>query len=230
MSLLWGIWILYVAAFIADWLYIQPYRRRCALQSGSLHRPGAISFGLRAALPVFTLVLVLRTFVIDVLHVPTPSMEPTLKEGSRILVNRLSYGVRSPLTGKRLFGGRDPRRGDIAVFRYPREPTTLYVKRIVGVPGDHIRVHGDRIMVNGSLLFSPSVSPDPDGIHVVDLGDVRYTLVDDASLESSADVELAVPESHFFALGDNLDHSQDSRTWGLLASRHLIGLVTPPSE
>jgi signal peptidase I len=225
MNSLWILWVIYVLGFFADFLYIQPYRRRRAAENRLNYKAGSISFGLRAALPIFTAVLVVRTFVIDVYRIPTPSMEPNLPQGTTIWVNRLAFGLRSPVTGAIWLAAGSPQPGEIIVFQYPREPRTTYVKRVLGVPGDHIRIVGDRIERNGEVIYDPSSSSISEPTHVVRVGSNDFPILDDPLVDSTASVDIRIPEGHFFALGDNIDHSEDSRVWGLLSTRHLIGRV-----
>ena len=158
VTALWILWIAYVLCWFGDYLYIQPYRKRIASEQGDDYSAGALSFGLRASLPLVTAVLVISTFAFDVYQIPTPSMEPTIPEGTTIWVNRTAYGIRSPLTGNVWIDRSEPEPGEIFVFQYPREPRTTYVKRVLGVPGDRIRVAGDRIYVNDRLLRACSES------------------------------------------------------------------------
>ena len=222
MTALWVLWVFYVFAFVTDLLYVQPYRRRKAHEHGESYESGSLSFGLRASLPVVTLVLVARTFVVDIYHIPTQSMVPALEEGSTIWVNRLAYGVRSPITGTPLLGNTSPAAGDIVVFKYPREPRTTYVKRVIGTPGDRIEIQGDRIAINGTVLHRPSGGPP---ITTVQLGSVTYQMLDDPLVTFDGELDLRVPEGHYFAMGDNINNSEDSRTWGFVADTHLIGRV-----
>ena len=194
MTALWVLWLIYVLALIVDLLYVQPYRSRRARAQGLYYSAGSISFGLRAALPVFTLVLLLRTFVADVYHIPSQSMHPALEEGSRIWVNRLAYGLRSPLSGDLWLRRDPPARGEVIVFQYPREPRTTYVKRVLAVPGDRVLIDGDEILLNGQPLTTAPA--DHDAFRPVSLGDAEYRLYDDPTVASSLQLALDVPENH----------------------------------
>jgi signal peptidase I len=222
MTALWVLWLVYLLAFFIDLLYVQPWRQRKAALRHEHHEAGALSFGLRAALPVFTVVLLLRSFAIDVYHVPSGSMRPLLEEGSRIWVNRLAFGVRSPLTGHALIAAKTPQRGQVVVFQYPREPRTTYVKRILGVPGDHIEIAGGQIRLNGSELVAASGAGP---IRQALIGDVHYQVLEASLPITAPDVDLIVPPGHYFTLGDNLGNSEDSRYWGLLQESNLLGSV-----
>lgn len=229
MSGLWILWVGYVLALAGDYFYIQPLSRKRALQNNTQFIPGIMSYGLRAALPLFTVLLITRTFLFDVYHIPTPSMEPNLNQGSRIWVNRVAYGLRSPLSGLTVLGESKPQAGDVIVFKYPREPRTVFVKRLLGTPGDKIRVDGDQIWINGRLLnekqhFSTGSANIADTFPVI-LGQTTYVLKDDPLITAKLSEEWVVPAEHYFVIGDNINHSEDSRFWGFVSERHLVGRV-----
>lgn len=226
MTALWVLWLIYCLAFFTDALYVQPYRRRRASRSGRAYESGAVSFGIRAALPVFTLILFTRTFAVDRFQIPTPSMEPNLPQGTTIWVNRLAYGLRSPITGEAWLGEELPHHGDVIVFKYPREPRTTFVKRVIGVPGDRVQVDSGHVSLNGARILPPAGAELPSaGPIPARVGAVDYQYLDDPLLSPEQRLDVVVPPDHFFVLGDNLDHSEDSRHWGLVSSRHLLGRV-----
>lgn len=223
MTALWVLAFIYAFAAVINGFYVQPLRRRWATESGIEYEPGALSFGINAALPIFLGLLLVRTFIVDVYHVPSESMFPHLEKGTRIFVNRLAYGVRSPLSSRQVIPGPDPRPGEVFVFRYPREPRTVYVKRVLAISGDRVRVSADGIVVNGDPVLS--LTGVTDEFLGTILGGAEVVFRDDPTIDRSYSLDLTVPEGHFFAIGDNLDHSEDSRTWGFVAKRHLIGRV-----
>lgn len=223
MSGLWALALIYAFAAVINNLYVQPYRRRKAFERGSTHSPGALSFGLNVSLPIFVVALLVRSFVVDVYFIPSESMEPTLKKGTRVFVDRLAYGVRSPLTGNSWIPNDQPARGDVFIFAYPREPRTTYVKRVLGIPGDTIRIEGDAIWLNERRVLPELMGPQE--LLSVRLGDVEYQMLNDPTIEAMTALSVVVPVGHFFALGDNFDHSEDSRTWGLVSESHLIGRI-----
>lgn len=224
MNFLWVLFVFYAFAFVIDLFYVQPFRKRRAVKQGAEYESGAISFGIRVAVPLFLFVLTIRTFLFDVLDVPTNSMEPALTQGELIVVNRFAYGLKSPLTERIILERAKPQPGEVFVFQYPREPRTLYVKRVLGVPGDHIQIDHNVVRRNGNVLFDPSqASEELDAEYW--LSDVIYISNDDASAAPGPSIDVVVPPDHYFALGDNMDHSEDSRHWGFVGKRHLVGRV-----
>jgi signal peptidase I len=224
MTALWTLSFAYLWALVADVLWIQPARRLAAARSRTPYARGTWSSALRVAAPLLIAVLVLRTFVVDAYVVPTPSMEPTLARDDTIVVNRLAYGLRSPLTGRALTVADVPVRGEIIAFRYPREPATVFVKRVIGVPGDRVRVDGRDIRVNGLALTHPWSTGATS--QTVRFGSRSARLLADPTAPSRLPaVDVLVPPGHYFVLGDNLDHSRDSREWGMVEDANLVGRV-----
>ncbi len=155
------------------------------------------------------LALVIRTLFLQAFKIPSGSMESTLLIGDHLLVNKFVYGTTVPFTDKRILKIRDPRRGDILVFKYPENPRRDFIKRCVGVPGDVIEVRNKVLYVNQT--------PQTEG----------YTVFRDMKILppyiSPRDNygPLTVTADHFFMMGDNRDFSADSRFWGMLP-RELI--------
>lgn len=102
--------------------------------------------------PVLAVVLVLRSFLFEPYNIPSDSMVPTLETGDYILVNKYQYGVRLPISNTKVLNINEPERGDVAVFRYPPQPTISYIKRVVGLPGDHIVYENGQLTVNGTTI------------------------------------------------------------------------------
>src|SRR5690606_7478185 len=182
---------------------------------------------------VFLLCLgVFRTAVADWNPVPSASMRPTIVEGDVVLVNRLAWDLKLPLTDIRLAHLGDPRRGDIATFTSPRDGTRL-IKRIVAIPGDRVEVRDDVLYLDGvaSTYDGARLEPEP-------LGNGRSTTALHATEHSGGDMRsvqflpratprdfgpLTVPPGHYFMLGDNRDNSEDSRWIGVVPRERLIG-------
>lgn len=224
MNAVWALCFVQLWAVAADVLYVQPRRRLNAALERRYYEPGSFSFALRASLPVIVLLLLLRAFVLDVFHIPTESMVPALHPGDRILANRLAYGLRWPLSGEPLTRGALPRRGEIVVFRNPRDPSTVFVKRVLAVSGDRLEIHERRIVLNGDPLLQPWPTEGDGFDQAVQLDGARFVWrADLAHPAPPVHLDLVIPEGHLFVIGDNLDHSDDSRHWGLLSDRHLLG-------
>lgn len=179
--------------------------------------------------PVLAVVLVLRSFLAEPFMIPSGSMLPTLEVGDYIVVNKYAYGLRDPLFGHVLVSIGKPQRGDIMVFRYPENPHINFIKRLVGLPGDHIVFDEGDLYINGQKLERKLVSQDPEinpweqyfdenltGVHHIIRQEVgRYI--------KGHHWEQVVPQGQYFMMGDNRDNSRDSRFWGFLDDRLIVG-------
>ena len=160
-----------------------------------------------AAAIAILLALFIRAFVVQAFKIPSGSMEPTLLVGDHILVNKFLYGIKIPYVQSTLIPIGDPERGDIIVFIYPEDKSKDYIKRVIGLPGDRIQIHGKQIFVNG-VVFED-----------------KYGHYDERVGNSSRplDGKWEVPKGHYFVMGDNRDHSADSRFWGFVPSPNIKG-------
>ena len=201
--------------------------------------------------PVLAVVMVLRSFLYEPFNIPSDSMVPTLETGDFILVNKFEYGVRLPIINSKIIDVGSPERGEVAVFRYPPQPSISYIKRIVGLPGDHIVYDHGQLSINGEKVSKTPIqfSRDKDSLdtpasiyHQETLGKHTFTMrelegvnvarqapflnyVDNGkySAENGLYWEVKVPEGHYFAMGDNRDQSADSRFWGFVPEENLTG-------
>ena len=168
------------------------------------------------------------TTLVQAFIVPTPSMDTTVMVGDHLLVDKLSYAPAGSFT-RYLLPYTDPKRGDIIVFRYPMDISQNYVKRVMGVPGDHIRVVDKVVYLNGKPLTEPYVQhifpnlePYRDNFPSEPRGPV-YDRARQMLAEHVENGELVVPPESYFAMGDNRDNSLDSRYWGFVPRENIIG-------
>jgi signal peptidase I len=192
----------------------------------------------RSTLLFLTLMLAFRSAWADWVTVPTGSMNPTILEGDRVLIDKHVFGLRIPFTRVHLTAGENPARGDIVVFDSPLDGTSL-VKRVIGVPGDVVALAGDQLSVNGRT--ARYTAGDITRVHGLLAATVAEhpLLLREAGLSHPHDVMLlpehparrsldavVVPEGMYFMMGDNRDNSADSRYFGFVPRRDIIGRAT----
>jgi signal peptidase I len=197
--------------------------------------------------PVIIAVFLLRSFLFEPFKIPSGSMIPTLLVGDLILVNKFTYGVRLPVINVKVTEGNKPQRGDVMVFRYPPKPSLDYIKRVVGVPGDEVAYLNKKLTINGQPVSTTSLPEyfEEDVMRYFPqfeetLGGKKHRLLNDParpSLIAGADdfdyrqncrysiegVVCKVPDGHYFMMGDNRDNSLDSRYWGFVPDRNIVG-------
>ncbi len=164
-----------------------------------------------AAAIAILLALFIRTFVVQAFKIPSGSMEPTLLIGDHILVNKFIYGVKLPFIRKTLIPVSEPERGDVIVFIYPVDPGKDFIKRVMGVPGDKVEIIDERLFVNDRPY-----SKDP-GVYME-----RSNLSGNPGSKYNFG-PVTVPEDQYFVMGDNRDHSYDSRFWGFVPESSIKG-------
>jgi len=201
--------------------------------------------------PVILLVFLLRSFLVEPFKIPSGSMIPTLLVGDFILVNKFTYGIRLPVINLKVLDGSQPQRGEVMVFRYPENPSFDYIKRVVGVPGDLISYRDKRLWVNGqpaAVLPDGEYRYTEAGLNVISvsrfretlgghdhailinpqtpaiqLGGVRQFPQKDNCEYNESGFTCRVPVGHYFLMGDNRDSSSDSRYWGFVPDRNIVG-------
>lgn len=197
--------------------------------------PKAIGVSL-AEENIYFLVLfwLVRSFVAQPFVVPTGSLEPSVQPGDFVLVNQYVYGLRMPVFGGLLWPINLPKRGDIAVFRYPPQPNMLYVKRVIGLPGDHIIYHRDELTINGEKIkrvcdhkIHTQDVPVQEIEHCIEHlpGMTHDILISDQDPHRLHHWEWTIPKGYYLMLGDNRRASYDSRFWGLVPEELLVGRV-----
>lgn len=200
-------------------------------QDKALKEPVLVEYS-RSLFPVILIVLILRSFLIEPFRIPSGSMMPTLLDGDFILVNKFTYGIRLPVINQKVFEIGEPHRGDVAVFRYPKDPAVDYIKRIIGLPGDHIIYKDKKLYINGKYMEQTDFGLyDASGTGLTmagaeileeDLGTVKHNiLIDDG--RPVLNMEYTVATGEYFVMGDNRDNSNDSRFWGTVPEQNLVG-------
>ncbi len=206
-------------------------RRAHSGPDGQPRAPSWLASQARSLFPVLLAVLLFRSFLFEPFRIPSESMLPGLIDGDFILVSKFSYGLRLPLSDIELLSTGEPRRGDVIVFRSPSEPDVNLIKRLVGLPGDHVVVHDNQLSVNGVRMplradgryaggFGFNGSP----LMKEQFGSTEHELLL-ASQRPATDFDGVVPAGRYFFMGDNRNDSDDSRfeDVGFVPRDHLIG-------
>ena len=219
---------------------------RLQLAEDKLRQPWWLEY-TASFFPVIAAVFLLRSFVIEPFKIPSGSMIPTLQIGDFILVNKYTYGIRLPIVNKKIVELNQPQRGDVMVFRYPKDESMDYIKRVIGVPGDVVKYDNKRLTVNGQPATYAPQSDYLDGERLTyskqyqeTLGTVSHNILNDADRPAyvsgpddfpfrenctynQTGFTCKVPEGHYFMMGDNRDNSADSRYWGFVPDKNIVG-------
>ncbi|CAN0619349.1 signal peptidase I [Burkholderia multivorans] len=219
---------------------------RSKLRDDKLRQPWWLEY-TASFFPVILAVFVVRSFIVEPFKIPSGSMVPTLLVGDFILVNKFDYGLRMPVSNTKLTQGRPLERGDVVVFRYPKDESVDYIKRVIGLPGDTIAYQDKQLTINGkpvaetampdyfdeermnyakqfeesldgrknAVLNNPAVPP-------FVMGAYDYPYRDNCTYNSRG-VICKVPPGHYFMMGDNRDNSADSRYWGFVPDKNIVG-------
>ena len=164
-----------------------------------------------AAVIAIILALFIRTFVVQAFKIPSGSMEPTLLVGDHILVNKFLYGIKIPFINKTLIPISEPKRDDVIVFIYPVDESKDFIKRVIGLPGDEIEIIGNKIHINGKPYEDRHGYYSELGRRIAGSGDRNHF------------GPVTVPKDHLFVMGDNRNHSYDSRFWGFVPLSYVKG-------
>ena len=203
--------------------------------------------------PVILVVFTLRSFLVEPFKIPSGSMMPTLLIGDFILVNKYTYGIRLPVINKKVVELNSPERGDVMVFRYPSDPSLDYIKRVVGVPGDVVEYRNKQLSINGQPVPSTNTGTYNyvgNGLNYITamvynerLNGVGHTMMTEPGKPAVFPPQVVdfpyrencsynaegegfvckVPAGHYFMMGDNRDASNDSRYWGFVPDRNIVG-------
>ena len=267
--------ILTGVAWVADKLVFMPQRRRAAeaavaefdrqqerigerfadenaaqtrarLRDDKLRQPWWLEYSA-SFFPVILVVFVVRSFVVEPFKIPSGSMVPTLLVGDFILVNKFDYGIRLPITNTKITEGRPLERGDVVVFRYPKDESVDYIKRVIGLPGDTVAYQDKQLTINGQpvpetplpdyldeerLGYAKQFEENLDGrknailnnpaVPPFIVGAEDYPYRDNCTYNARG-VICKVPPGHYFMMGDNRDNSADSRYWGFAPDKNIVG-------
>ena len=235
------------AKLVADGIKVDNNGNRAAIEQAHLRQPTWIEYS-GSFFPVIALVFILRSFLWEPFKIPSSSMVPTLLVGDFILVNKYAYGIRLPIINKKVIEVGDPQRGDVMVFKYPKDMGQDYIKRVIGVPGDTITYENKRLTVNGKPVqytalddylddqhpvyhkqFTEHLTAVPhrilntEGKRTLDLGAVDDFPNREACDYSYDKFTCIVPPGNYFMMGDNRDNSADSRYWGFVPDKNIVG-------
>ena len=210
------------AIYLLDVLFWEPKR-------DPKQKPTRLIEYSRSFFPVFIIVLLLRSFLIEPFRIPSGSLEPTLLVGDFLAVNKFAYGLRLPVLEKKVISIANPKTGEIAVFRWPPNPTYDYIKRVIGVPGDKVVYHNKVLTINGQKMkqtFVEYTTDESSGKAVAKYRENLNGIEHDIYVRpdvAAVDFEVEVPQGQYFMMGDNRDDSADSRFWGFVGDKYLRG-------
>lgn len=215
-----------------DTIFLAPKRKLAHKGTEEIKLPIIIDYA-RSFFPVLLIVFLLRSFLFEPFRIPSGSLEPTLLTGDFILVNKFDYGVRLPVVHTKLFGSGTPQRGDIMVFRWPPNPSYDFIKRVIGLPGDTISYINKELYVNGKQIpqefLKVSAAMNENGAEwqaqekQEDLLGIKHHIYVDNEKSSQDFHDIVVPDGMYFVMGDNRDDSADSRFWGFVPDKNIVG-------
>lgn len=188
----------------------------------------------RALFPVLLIVWVIRSFIVQPYRVPTGSLEPTIMPGDFIGVSQYAYGIKFPIGNFTLIPTGEPKRGDIVLFHYPPNPNLIYIKRLIGLPGDHIAYRNKVLYINGRKAPQQYLGTAYDygdgpgqttrvNVYEENLDGVKHKIYVHPYYDETGNFSVTVPKGHYFMMGDNRDNSADSRIWGFVPERNIVG-------
>ncbi|AXF20064.1 signal peptidase I [Burkholderia pyrrocinia] len=219
---------------------------RSKLRDEKLRQPWWLEY-TASFFPVILAVFAVRSFVVEPFKIPSGSMVPTLLVGDFILVNKFEYGLRLPVTNTKITQGSPLSRGDVVVFRYPKDESVDYIKRVIGLPGDTVAYQDKQLTINGQPVpeaplpdffdderqnyakqFEETIGNKKNAIlnnpavPPFVMGAYDYPYRDNCTYNSRG-VICKVPPGHYFMMGDNRDNSADSRYWGFVPDQNVVG-------
>lgn len=230
-ALMWAPKRRLAAGALSDQLDSENKAENEAVKEKILKEPVLVEYA-RSLFPVILIVLLLRSFLVEPFRIPSGSMMPTLLVGDFILVNKFAYGIRLPVVDAKIVDVGEPERGDVMVFRYPKNPSIDYIKRVIGLPGDRIAYYKKQLFINGNPMpqegnqsyigEGSGVSMSGAKLRTENLLDVMHEILIDEG-KGTLEGEFVVPDGQYFVMGDNRDNSNDSRYWGFVPEENLVG-------
>jgi signal peptidase I len=220
--------ILVVLSFISGFIYLLDVIF-WAKKRDKDQKPNRVIEYSRSFFPVFFIVLLLRSFFFEPFRIPSGSLEPTLLVGDFVAVNKFIYGLRLPVWEKKVLSIANPETGEVAVFRWPPDPSFDYIKRVIGVPGDKISYHNKVLTINdkeAKQTFVEYTIDESSGNAVSKYKENLNGIVHDIFIRTdvpATDFDVVVPAGSYFMMGDNRDDSADSRFWGFVPDANLRG-------
>jgi signal peptidase I len=212
---------------LIDFLFWAPRRKK-----RNIAKPSQFVEYSRSFFPILLLVLLLRSFVAEPFRIPSGSEKPDLLIGDFIIANKFAYGIRLPVLHKKIISIGEPKRGDVVVFLWPRDTSTYFIKRVIGLPGDFVSYKNKILTINDQRIPQQLIkeTKDQDGTakewpvleKQEDLSGVQH-LIYLRPDQPAVDFSLQVPPGNYFVMGDNRDNSYDSRYWGFVPEKDLIG-------
>ena len=225
--------VLFIAVILSLLSYVISKSRR---NSNETNKKWAFISGFGSYFPILFIILSVRSFAFEPFKIPSSSMMPTLLTGDFIYVNKSAYGIKMPVFHNTLIETGHPKRGEVFVFRSVDDPSIDVIKRVIGVPGDHIRYNQrtKEVFVNSQAVRSDYDGPytgihddiNPIGLSQRQsaLGDHEFTVLQSNQVSHSYQyIDVVVPEGQYFGMGDNRDFSMDSRIFGLIPEKNLVG-------
>ena len=243
--------ILFIALVITGTIWLLDHLFLAKHRADQAKLPLLVDYS-KSFFPVILIVFVLRSFLVEPFKIPSGSMLPTLLVGDFILVNKFTYGIRLPVINKKIIALNNPKPGDVMVFRFPRDPSLDYIKRVVGTPGDVVEYRQKHLTINGKsvdMFLNGKYEYTASGLNIVrgdtwreqlgahnhiamtqrDMPPVVVHQVEgyfpfrDNCSYSETGFKCVVPAGHYFMLGDNRDASNDSRYWGFVPDANIVG-------
>ncbi len=234
LSIITYVTILCGIIWLADSLFFAAKRRALygpETATKDIKKPLLVDYA-RSFFPWLFIVLLIRAFVLQIYTVPTGSLEPTIIPGDDLIATMYNYGLHLPIIHTKIFATGSPQHGDIMLFRDPSNPKITLIKRVIGVPGDHISYINKILYINGKkqpqkfIADSKAISQHGKTWHVVkmqeDLDGVKHDIFLNPAIPTQNFKDLLVPKNDYFAMGDNRDDSLDSRYWGFAPSSSII--------